>query len=331
MYLLPAALLTLLLVASCVQAPGHESPPDRRGQVDGPPDTGDSGSTAAAPYRCDAPLEEPISETIVDGAVAYHGLAFHEDGWLIGWDGSRSLVAARYGEEPELFAPGVTGVEQIEHLPDGDYAVAEWGADRLARVSPEGAISTITSDVGQLYGLAVGPSGSVFIANGDVYRVDVATGTKEIIVDLPPRVVANVVDLNLDSTRLYVGTVGTGGVYGVDLDDDLNPVGQAIELLTLGSWHDALRVDACGDLWIADLFSATLYRVDGDDFSVHPHTTTPQRLYGHGLAWGNGAGGWRTDAVYMPLPYGGNQVKEVVIGVASGSSVRQWRGEPITW
>jgi hypothetical protein len=325
------AIAGLLCSVSCARGPGdgQEHPPDRRDPA-APPAPTDSGDTAD-PYRCDAPLDRPISETIITGAVAYHGIGFHEEGLLVGWDGSRSLVAAPYHDEAAPFVPGLSGVEQIELMPDGDLAIAEAGADRLARVTPEGAVSTITSGVGEIYGLTIGPRGTVFFANDGVYRVDVATGATEAIVALETNLNANVVDLDLDSTRLYIGTLATGIVYAVDLDDDLDAISPPYEVARVGTWHDALRVDACGDLWIADMYSSSLYRVDGDDFTVHPYIQAPQRLFGHGIAWGNGVGGWRTDAIYMPLPYNGNQVKEVVIGVASGASVRTWNGGPITW
>ena len=37
--------------------------------------------------------------------------------------------------------------------------------------------------------------------------------------------------------------------------------------------------------------------------------------YGHGTEWGNGVGGWREDAIYIPLPYNDAKVRELVIGV----------------
>ncbi len=39
--------------------------------------------------------------------------------------------------------------------------------------------------------------------------------------------------------------------------------------------------------------------------------------YGHGLIFGNGVGGFRNDALYLPVPYNGNKVLEVVVGIPS--------------
>jgi hypothetical protein len=44
--------------------------------------------------------------------------------------------------------------------------------------------------------------------------------------------------------------------------------------------------------------------------------------YGHGAIWGNDVGGWRSDAIYAPMPYLGNVVKEIVIEVPG----KDWPG-----
>ena len=41
----------------------------------------------------------------------------------------------------------------------------------------------------------------------------------------------------------------------------------------------------------------------------------------------SGVGGWNHKAIYMPQPYDGNTVLEVVLGVPSGSYVRTWVGD----
>ena len=51
-----------------------------------------------------------------------------------------------------------------------------------------------------------------------------------------------------------------------------------------------------------------------------------ERGYGHGVVWGRGLGGWRPDAIYMPQPYNDAKVREVVIGVPDGATVRTWNG-----
>jgi streptogramin lyase len=180
-----------------------------------------------------------------------------------------------------------------------------------------------------LYGVTVGPDGNVYIANGDVYRVWVDTGVVELLVDLRRIVTAHTLDFNLDSTKMYIGTIG-GGFYAVDLDDDLNPLGEEVEVATFGGWHDGTAVDECGDIWVADYSTSSLYRVDGETYEVTMvHRASPTSEYGHGIMWGTGIGGWRLDALYQPLPYNRNKVKEVIIDARSGDHVRTWRGKPV--
>ena len=49
---------------------------------------------------------------------------------------------------------------------------------------------------------------------------------------------------------------------------------------------------------------------------------TRQAFYGHGVVWGTGVGGFREDALYLPLPYNNNLVTELIIGVPS----KNWNG-----
>lgn len=330
------AFYTSVLLTACAPEP-EAGPPDRRNVPDpvpptetgAPTDTEDTDDTDTVSFECDVRPDAPISAFIMDEVRAYHGIGFDDDGNLIGFDGSRSLMKAPYDGTSALFIPGVQWIEQIDRLPDGDFAVAEPGADRLARVTPDGAMSTIATGVGWLYGVTVGPDGNVYIANGDVHRVVVETGEVELLVDLSNRSSAHSLDFNLDSTMMFIGTIGRGELLAVPLDDDLNPVGEGEPVAVFGGWHDGVRVDECGDIWVADYSTSSLYRVNGDDYEVHTFLRASGRDYGHGLMWGNGVGGWRTDALYLPLPYNGNTVKEVVIGAQSGARVRTWKGDPV--
>ena len=67
-----------------------------------------------------------------------------------------------------------------------------------------------------------------------------------------------------------------------------------------------------------DFDTASLYRIAPDGaVTVMVREEGYVHLYGHGLEWGNGVGGWRTDALYLPQPYNDNHVVEVVLGVPS--------------
>jgi hypothetical protein len=64
-----------------------------------------------------------------------------------------------------------------------------------------------------------------------------------------------------------------------------------------------------------------MYRIDPDTGLVQDLLGHMGNAYGHGAEWGRGIGEWRSDAIYLPQPYDGNTVLEVVIGVPTA---RTW-------
>ena len=83
-----------------------------------------------------------------------------------------------------------------------------------------------------------------------------------------------------------------------------------------GGFHDGMGVDACGNVYVADYTSRNLFRLSPEGEKTVLVRWSEAR-YGHGLAWGSGIGGFREDAIYLPQPFDGNTVVEVVVGVPS--------------
>ncbi len=55
----------------------------------------------------------------------------------------------------------------------------------------------------------------------------------------------------------------------MDLDADLNPIGEPQRVVTLPSaWHDTLEVDACGNLYVGGFYEWTIYRVSSADLEI---------------------------------------------------------------
>ncbi len=284
-------------------------------------------------YRCDAPPPYNLGDKTLPEARAYHGLAFDEaDGTLIGYDGRGALVKTDYGGDRTVFLPGIGTIQQMDRLPDGDWVMGDSDNNRLLRVTPAGGYETLASGVGYVYGVTVGPDGMVYVSNGGVLRVDPATGASTTLVDSGSGWTAHVVNFNLDSTVMYIGTIGRGDLYYMDLDADLEPITEPLLFASdVGrGWHDGIELDNCGNLYVADYSSSGLYRVTPEG-TVTSFVATDSAAYGHGTVWGNGVGGWRSDAIYQPQPYNGNTVREVVIGFSSGDTVRTWKGEPVPW
>lgn len=284
-------------------------------------------------YTCWNPPPMNVGDTTLPDARAYHGLAFGDDGSLIGFDG-RSLIKSFYDGTRQTWIPGLSGLQQIDRLPDGDYAAID-GSGTLLRIDAlTGGTSSIASNLGYAYGVTTGPDGMVYVvASSTIYRVDPVNNTSAVWFDgSNVGATLHVINFNLDSTVAYIGTIGNGTVYYLSLDSNLDPVGSAVVYANrVGSgWHDGLEVDECGNIYVADYSTRGFYRVTPGG-TVSSFVDIVMSEYGHGTAWGSGIGGWRDDTIYQPQPYNSNTIREVVVGFHSADTVRTWNGTPAPW
>jgi len=186
------------------------------------------------------------------------------------------------------------------------------------RITPQGGVSVMTPGV-WAYGVILGPDGNIYTAgDGEVSRINPATGEQVAVVDWDNGSEPHSLDFNLDYTRLYVGTIGEG-LFEIELDQTLSGTGSPTLFSTAGDgWQDGVAFDACGVMYVPEYWSQRLYRIYPDGSSdVFVDWNSDSSGYGHGVVWGNGVGGFRTDALYLPMPYANNQVKEIVVGVPS--------------
>ena len=160
----------------------------------------------------------------------------------------------------------------------------------------------------------------VYTANESrMHRIDPDTGEVEIFINNFGGFAPKVFDWNLDFTQMYIGTNYSGGkLWVVDLDANFDPVGQpTIFVDSVGeSWHDAVAVDTCGNIYVAEFWSGGIYRVPPDGSRVDRLIATGNgsQQYGHGIVWGSGIGGW-PDTKITFRSYNGNVVIEMDIGV----------------
>ncbi len=320
-----ALFVTLLLLAGCPPADGDSDEPPSTAT---PPPTEDTavvptGDTATIPTADTGPppfvvdcnnLPDLVPQGKVGGARGYHGLAFDDQGAIVGSNGN-SLVKVTTPPDVTPFALNVGSGQQMDYLPNGDLAFATW--DGVVRILPNGDEQIIASGFQSLYGLMVGPDGFIYTADQAVVeRIDPATG------DRTPYVTGiespKVLNWSPGHDKFYVGTNSQGNVYEVDIDPvTLEVIGTPTVLATTASsWHDALGVDACGNLYVAEFWDRRLYRISPDG-----QTTVlvdyPNELYGHGLEWGSGIGVWDPYTVFVPQPYDDNEVGAAWIGVPS--------------
>lgn len=291
-------------------------------------------ATVTAEYTCANPPPTSLSQGNLSAARAYHGIVFDpSDGTLVGWDGS-SLIKSDYAGTRSVFVPGVASVEQMDTLPDGDMVYADNGTGALVRVSSSGATSNITTGLGYVYGVTVGPDGMVYVTYDTIKRVDPDTGATETVYTPSGGAIgtAHAINFNLDSTIMYIATIGNGTVYQMALDANLDPTGRPTAFASgMGSWMDGVEVDECGNLYVPNYSDSMLWRISPDGLTNTTMVTRSSTDYGHGVTWGNGVGGWDEHTLYQPQPYASYHVREVEIGFASGDTVRTWNGVAVAY
>lgn len=341
------SVLTLALVLV-----GCASGPDDGGTSPAPVDSGASGATPTTPpvsgttastaatattgltgdtapprptYDCSTVPVQPVSTREMPGATGYHDLAFTAEGRVLGSSRfNRDLMVADAYGASSVFVPQIGEIEQMVWLPDGDLAVAST-IEGIVRVAATGGRVPIQGDI-RPYGLILGPDGLLYAADqARIVRVDPTTGATEVLLaegTLPagsPRVIA----FDLAYERMFIGTRGgsQGRIYVVDLDATYTPSGPPRVFASgvgTGDYHDAIGVDLCGYLYVPDYTTSTLWRITPQATIVQAFEVSTGLInsdYPHGVAWGSGVGGWRDDAIYVPMPYRQNKVREIVVGV----------------
>ena len=304
-----------------------------------PTSTGTTGTTSSTPtsptstatdevFDCASVTKDPVEVRLVEGPRAGRGLTFNEAGDMLIGVHEPHIAQSTYKGPLDVLYPSFGGMEQIDRLPDGDYVVSDYDAGALVRVTPDGIQSLIAADV-RTYLVRVGPDGMIYtttgveVGNNTVNRTDPNTGVTEEVVrgaDGDPPFVGRVIDFSRDLSKMYIGTYGSGAIYVVDLDEDLNPTTTPVQFArSVGGWHDGIGVDACGYLWVASYDDQSTYRVspDGKSSVRVLRSTFAEGHYGHGVFWGTGEGGFRDDALYLPQPYNRDTVMEAIIRVPS--------------
>jgi hypothetical protein len=281
--------------------------------------TGAGMDTPDAAFDCTRTPPAPLSVTELGAPRGHHDVAFDQEGNIIGAFGS-SLVSATRDGSLVPYAAGLDTVEGMDVLPDGTLVVA--CSAGLVSILPGGAQVTLAPDI-HAYGVTVGPDGLVYAADHHrVHRVDPVTRVSTVVLDpstfgatWQPRTI----EFTLEYTQMYVGTFGDA-IYVVDLDEHLDPVSPPRLFATPNpgsSWMDGLALDVCGNLYVPIWESKALYRISPLG-QVEVFHQFDGEHYGHGVTWGSGLGGWRTDALYLPQPWELNGVVDSVVEVVVG-------------
>jgi len=299
----------------------------------GDTDTGGDTAPEIEVFDCAKAPALPEAETIIEGARGHKGLAFDAEGHIVGSDGS-SLIKATYDGEQTVWIPGESELEQLDYLSGGDLVSTNgYGAGLVKRYTPEGGETVLASGL-DCYSIIAAPNDMLFCAgwNG-AYTIDPDSGEYTQFLtdgepDFPRGVSARTLAFSRDFSELYIGTIDNSGrIYTLGLDKDYIPTGKP-EVFAEGlgrGWHDGLDIDVCGNVYAVDYATSSLYRASSDGATVTTLAdwSGPGGTFGHGLEFGGGLGGWRADAIYLPMPTGDKQVKEIVIGIPGN----MWAGE----
>jgi len=278
----------------------------------------DSGAPPMPVFDCSLVPDEPTEINELDAPRGYHDVIFDTKGNLIGSDGN-NLRASPDADTSDIWVANVGGVQGMDWLPDGDMVTP--GGEGLIRVNPEDGKDTIAGGI-YAYGVTVGPDGMVYVGGtgSAVLKLDPESGDWDEFVSLPSGTTSRTIDFSPDYSKMYLGSLSGGVVYAVDLDDSLEPDGDPYVFASgLGSsYHDGLGVDVCGNVYVNDYSTFSLWRITpgGDVTRLKQWTWHGDPGYGHGQTWGpSGSSVWREDAIYIPQPYDGNTVGEVVVGI----------------
>lgn len=285
---------------------------------------GGEGGGEPGVFDCATAPTTAVSSQPIPGARAYHGLAINDQGLMFGIDQNNNLIRSTYDGAWTPFINNVQG-EQIAFAPDGDLHIASYQG--VLTATPSAQLLTLTSGVQGAYGLRVGPDGKVWVADStSVKRIDPNTSVVETVVTNSSGDSFHSFEFNRAGDRLYIGTIGGGNhIRKVDLDASYNPVGAAqpfAQIPGAGSvWLDGIATDVCGNLYVANYTTNNMYRVTPAGV-VSTYFDWSSAQYGHGVIFGNGKFGFRQDAVYVPQPYNGHTVMEIVVGIPG----REWSG-----
>lgn len=320
------------LVAALLLACGDTGTGPQGGGGEG----GEGGGGAGLPavFDCAKTPEAVVSRRVLDGARGYHGLAFDDEGFVFGVDTEDTLVRASYEGDGSPWLPNVVA-EQMAFARSGHLFLATF--DGLLGITPDAQRYTINAEIFG-YGLRVAPDDSIWVAEyRALRRVSPITGIAETVVTVPDFVdetYAHAFDFSPDQRRVYLGMTGfnPGQVRVLDLDEELRPVGELRPFvdLTPGDkvWIDGVATDACGNVYVANFSSSQLFRVTpSGEASLFYDWSMDDTEYGHGVVFGNGRGGFRSDAIYAPMPYDGHAVQEIVVGVPGREWLHDWGGE----
>lgn len=268
--------------------------------------TGDTGPAEATGDTGQAPIDcanLPATGTFVREHTyvpGFEDFTFSADGYLWGISTETyGLYRIPYDGPAELLRPNVsTYARGTRFLPDGVLVSVDYPNNGLIRIDPVTYASTlITGALNSPNGLAIGDEGFVYLtqANGQVRRVDPATGAVGTLVDSP--VSNDGLTFSPDHTVLYIDSDTDGSFMAVGVDD-LGQVSTPLApVASLPGSSDGMTMDACGNAYVVQIGSQEIWRV-APDGTTSKFVDLPNGLV-VAANFGPGTGGWARDHLFL--------------------------------
>jgi glutamine cyclotransferase len=302
------AMLGLLTVAC---GPGIGAPPDGGevdGGADGSPDAPppDAPPPDAPPLDCDAIPQPPFTYRHLDEVRPVEDFAFDGEGHML-WSDRVHLFKSTYEQETAIFVTNMNAREGIRMLSTGDVMIADYDNDSLVRVDVDGIPHTVMNNLSFPDGIEIGLDDMVYLTilgEDRLVRVDPFSGE---FTTLSEGAIAAIdgIAFNEDFTALYLaGVAGDATIYRLPIDAE----GEPGVLAPWGSLNahgsgflDGLSVDACGNVYAADLYASKIFRIAPDGETVQTILDrSGNKSYMTVAQWGSGVGGWDPLKVYIP-------------------------------
>ena len=257
------------------------------------------------------------------GPIASADVAFDDQGNLVGGNTQDIFKTSTATGKPALWVPGVANRSAIRHLSDGRIAVVQETFRRVLALNPDGSSELLASNLGYPFGLIEGLDGAIYIGDDTrVVRIDPESGVVATWLETPD-FVSRWMTFDLDYEGMFIGgrtntiyrvPVSAAGEAGAPVVWGTLPVPASDDGKTL---VDGLGVDACGNVYAAEFYSHSLYRIPVGGGEGERLVQWSELEYGHGLQWGSGMGDWSETSLFLPQPYNDYNVARVEIGVPS--------------
>jgi sugar lactone lactonase YvrE len=235
------------------------------------PDEADGGRT---PVRVEGTSAEvgyvEIGRLIATGVHQVDSPAFDRAGNLfVTYSGARgervpmSIFRIRPDGQRESFVSGIVNPTSMTCDAEGNLFVSSRFDGSVSRVSPDGDVTTVGSDLGLACGLAFAADGGLYVGDrsGTVFHLSLS-GKTEVVATLPPSVAAFHLAMGRDGCLYVTGpTLGTyDHVYRIDTAGH-------VEIVCSGFGRpQGLAFDAAARLYVVEALAGAsgLFRVNAD-------------------------------------------------------------------